>query len=201
EPGIPMSQASSSPRADAIYRMGPETLTAEASAIVTGPVARYAKQVTQQTQPGPDGVPLQWVVTGQVERPQVLKAPAPPAPLSFPRAERAMFMPPDGSALHWEATYGDLAAGDQVVLFFGDGDPKRIRRVVPSGNGERDLASLVREVVAIQAAAPAEQVKRWLAYVNNAPSEEGRKAALRSLIVIPVDWDKLEPAVDKLLRA
>src|SRR5262249_40015362 len=40
-----------------------------------------------------------------------------------------------------------------------------------------------------------------LAYVNNAPSEEGRKAALRSLIVIPVDWDKLEPAVDKLLRA
>lgn len=191
----------SSFHADAIYRQGPETLAAAATTIAFGPIAGYSKQVESRSGDGPDAIPTRWTVIGRIERPVVLKGQAPAGSVAFSRPEHSIFLPPDGSAFPWEADYGEIAPDDNVVLFFGPGARGRGPRAVPSGDGDRDLIGLVRDVVRIQATVGAQaRADQWLAYLGSAPTDERRKAALRSLVAIPIDWARFEPVLRDLLR-
>ena len=184
-------------RADEIYRTGPEVLTAQSSTILTGPVSSYSKQVLTTSQPaGPDAVPLTWVVHGRLENPGVLKGAA-RGPVSFSRNEHSVFIPADRNQEAWEKQYGDLGPDDQVVLFLS-GDPKSPQiKALPSGMGERDLAAIVRDFVAIQAMEPQAKEAAWLAYLERSHTDEGRQAALRSLLRAKIDWNRLGPALNR----
>lgn len=198
------SSALDTQRADAIYRHGPETLAARAHAIYAGPIARYSKQVTEMSQPGPDGFPLKWVVSGRIEQPAVLKG-APPAGgmAPFIRAEQSGMLPQPPLLAAWERELGDLQPGGEVLLFF-QGDPaKPSLTVLPAQAGEAGLAARVREFVALQAQAdPARRSAAWLAYLQSTPHDEGRKAALRALLAAPTpDWTALQGALQAVLAA
>ncbi|MGH9631057.1 MAG: hypothetical protein ACRD7E_22345 [Bryobacteraceae bacterium] len=191
-----------SQHADEIYRTGQETLIGESAAIVAGPVSNYSKDVVSQSQPGPDGVPLKWVVSGRVENPQLLKGQGRPGPVDFSRPEQSMLVPKDPSKPHWEDVYGELGSGDRVVLFLGPEPASNVLAVVPSGTGERDFIGLVKDIVALQSIPDqGARVKRWIAYMDGASADEGRKAALRSLVAVPVAWEQMRPALENMLGA
>jgi hypothetical protein len=80
------------------------------------------------------------------------------------------------------------------------GWPLTVTKALPSGTGERDLAALIKDIVAVQALAqPSQQESAWLAYLERARVDEGRKAALRSLLQLGTDWNRLGPALDRFL--
>jgi hypothetical protein len=187
--------------ADIIYRAGPETQIAAAAAVVAGPVSDYSKRVTEATEPVADAIELRWVASGRVASPQVLKGKLAPAPLTFNRVEASMLVDPEPSQLPWEAAYGDVTPGGRVVLFLEKVEPPTVARAVPSGGGEQDLVGLVKDVVAIHAIASAgDRQKQWLAYLNSSPTDEGRKAAWRTLVAEPIAWPDLEPIVGPFLK-
>lgn len=196
------SSALDTQRADAIYRFGPETLAARAHAIYAGPIARYSKQVTEMSQPGPDGFPLKWVASGRIEQPAVLKGTPPAGGMApFIRAEQSGMLPQPPQVAAWERELGDLQPGGDVLLFF-QGDPvKPSLTVLPAQAGEAGLAARVREFVAIQADLdPARRNAAWLAYLQSTPHDEGRKAALRALLATPApDWLALHSALQAVL--
>jgi hypothetical protein len=67
------------------------------------------------------------------------------------RKEHSVFVPAERDREKWEEQYGNLHPAEQAVVFIG-GDPQSPRIVaVPSGGGKRDLASLVSDIVSIQA--------------------------------------------------
>ena len=86
--------------ADAVYRAGLETVVSQSPTILAGPVTHYSKRVVSESAPGPDAIPLKWVVTARVEHPQVLKGSHAAKPVVFSRAEQSMMIPPNLLALH-----------------------------------------------------------------------------------------------------
>ena len=195
-------------RADHIYRMGPETLTAHSFAVYAGPVARYSKQVTEPSPPEPGAVPLTWVVSGRLEQPEVLKGQPPRAgAVPFIRQEQTDEIPPRRAVASWERALGHLQAGADAVLFF-EGDPsKPVLTVLPDSRSNRaadpGLAALVRDIVGIQSRpGEAAQISAWLAYLRTARSDDARQAALRSLVASKsTDWPLLQPALQTLLAS
>jgi hypothetical protein len=193
--------AAVSHRADEIYRTGPETLIAQSSTIVSGPVSKHSRNVESRSQGGADSIPLKWVVSGVLEKPHVLKGQAPSGGIRFSRSEQSIVLPKDPSTADWEAVYGELASDGQVVIFLGGTSPVSILKVLPSGADEQNLIGLVEDVVKVQAVAdPSQQVKRWLSYLKGAPSAEGQKAALRSFIAEGGEWTELDPVLDQCLN-
>jgi hypothetical protein len=198
--GIMALTSVASHRADEIFKTGPETLIAQASTILAGPISNYSKHVVLLSQPESEGVALKWVISGQLENPRVLKGQAPPGAIKFSRSEQSMFLPKDPSTADWEAVYGELALNDQVVLFLADTSSESILKVLPSGDGERDLVTLINDIVSLQIIDNLEQRKRqWLFYLGHARHDEGRRAALRTLIHTPVEWTALEPILEQLM--
>lgn len=187
-------------RADQIYRTGPETLIAESSAVVAGPATDYSRRVISMSQPESDGFPLKWIADGQIRQPQVLKGQPKLTVFRFSRPEQSLFIMEDSSDLYWEEIYGELRSGEQAVLFIDGETEKSILKVVPSGKGEQDLIALVKDIVKIQALQQADdQTENWLQYLRSSSSDEGRKAALRSLVNTSVEWAKLAPELNRLL--
>ena len=197
-----MIQATAVPhRADEIYRTGPETLIAQSSTILSGPVSKYSRNVESRSQGGADSIPLKWVVSGILEQPHVLKGQAPSEAIRFSRSEQSIISPRDPSIADWEAVFGELASDCQVVIFLGRTSPASILKVLPSGADEQNLIGLVTDIVQIQAGADAsERVRRWLSYLKSAPSDEGRKAALRSYIAEGGEWTELDPVLAGILK-
>lgn len=185
-------------RAEEIYTAGPETLTASVAQILAGPIAEFSKRILSASEPaGPDAIPLKWVVKGRVESPKALKG-AEQGPIAFTRAENSIFISDEIDVPSWELGYGDLQQSGQVVLFVG-GDPANpVIQAIPSGAGESDLASLVRDIVAIQANPDAEQ-DAWLSYVSLARQDHGREAALRSLVRLKANWKRTQPVLEMLM--
>jgi hypothetical protein len=190
-------------RADQIFRTGPETLVAEASTIVAGPVTDYSRKVLSMSQPESDGFPLKWVASGQIGPAQLLKGQSVPASLRFSRTEHSPFVPPDGSTLYWEDAYGELQSGEPAVLFVSGGAQGSVFKVIPSGSSNgQDFISLVKDIVRIQDLRQEGDSKdRWLQYLRTTSSDEGRKAALRSLVNAPVEWVKLAPELNRLVSS
>lgn len=183
-------------RAEEIFIKGPETLVARSTTIVAGPVSNFSKQVLSTSEPpGPDAMPLKWVIAGHLDNPTVLKGSA-PGSVSFSFQEQSLLLPPARDREPWEDDYGEFQSGDRVVLFGGAG--KFPTTVLPSGSGDRDLISLVRDIVAIQEGKKGEPNEAWLSYLNDAPLEEGRKAALRTLVQEHIEWNRLAPRLDGL---
>jgi hypothetical protein len=186
---------------DDAFVKGPETVVQAASVIVAGPISHGSKQVERYSQPGPNGFPLEWTFTGQLEHPTVLKGERLPEPIQFSKREISVFVPLSDSSPGWERSYGELSPNGRVVLFFGQGQPATMTEAVPSGSGEQDLITLVRDVVAIQAInKPGVQVRRWMDYVKTTLSDQGRKAALRSLVHSDIQWPEFESVVMSLLE-
>jgi hypothetical protein len=137
---------------------------------------------------------MTWVVKGRLESPRALKGTV-RAPVTFSRKEHSVFVPADQNREEWEEQYGNLGPDDQAVVF-ASGDPQSPRiLVVPSGSGDRDLASLVSDVVSIQAMELPAQVDGWLGYLVQTGSDKGREAALRSLLRAQAGWDRLAPVL------
>lgn len=187
-------------RADQIFRTGTETLIAETPTIVAGRVADYSRQTAEPTQPAaPHSIPLRWVVNAEVREPQTLKGRAVTGSRRFSRQEQSMLLPEDQTAYYWEGVYGELQPDGRAVLFIGGGTQKPILRVVPSG-GEQDLVALVKDIVKIQALKrPEERMLGWLEYLRQPASDEGLRAALRSMVKASIEWAKLAPELERLL--
>jgi hypothetical protein len=184
--------------ADQIYTTGPEILAARSSTILTGPIAAYSKRIVSTSEPpGPDAIPLKWVVTGRTDKPTMLKGLL-AKPVAFSRSEQSPVLPIAPECELWELDYGDLLEGDEVVLFLNGEADRPVIKAIPSGVGERGLASLVRDIVAIQSLSNSELQVGWLSYVEQAPLEHGRKAALRALLQMRVDWPRLMPTLKRL---
>ncbi len=187
-------------RADQIYRVGPEDLVAATRTIVAGPVSGYAKDVLKYSQPGPDGFPLEWIASGRIDQPKLVKGDAVSGPIPFSRTERSFFLPVDPEALVWERDFGDLSPTGQVVLFLSDGDPQQAPKALPSGRGEQDLIELVKGIVEIQAIRdPVQQRQAWLGSLTGAHSDEVRRVALRSLVHVGTSWSQMAPPLKVLL--
>jgi hypothetical protein len=186
--------------ADAVYRSGLEKLVSQSSTILAGRVSQYSKQVLSESEPGPNAIPLKWVVTGRIDHPKVLKGVNIPQPVAFSRAEQSVIIPRDPSIPEWELQYSELAPDKNAVLFF-QGDPAAPTvKVLPSGADTPDLISLVADVVRIQALGKGAQQEAWLAYLRNAERVDGVEVASRSLLASEIPWNKLAPSVSQLMR-
>jgi hypothetical protein len=187
-------------RADQVYRTGPEALIAASATILAGPVSNYCKEVLSVTQPpGPDSIPLKWVVSARLESPQVLKGQLPSDPVCFSRSEQLSMTPGDRRRPRWEAIYGVLAPEGRVVLFL-EAAPDAAPRAVPTGHGEQDLVALVRDIVPLQAIEdPGQRANAWLSYLERAQSDQARQAALRCLLQERIDWLRLESVLRYML--
>ena len=185
--------------ADQIYQSGPESLALEATAIVAGPVSGYTKQVISSSR-GTAPIPLTWSISGRIDQVRILKGASIEPGIPFVRQERSLLVPPDTAVPEWYAEYDNLEPGDLAVLFL-TGDPANPQTIpLPSGSGPRDLAGLLSEIVPIQAVQDhAAQTDAWLHYLATARSDQGRKAALRSLVSLNVTWAKLAPTVEFLM--
>ena len=193
---IPIMAATQN-RPDAMYTTGPETAIFEAKTILTGYVSGYARHVLSTSEPsGPDAMALKWIASGRVERPVALKGHA-MGPLSFHRKEQSAWESETPSLPLWELAYDEVQPAGEVVLFFGD-DSTTPTAVVPSEPGELDLVSLVRDAVGIQANSPEAQTAAWLAYIETAKTDSGRKAGLRSLLRANVDWGHMQPVLERM---
>jgi len=182
-----------------IYTRGPESLVQRAGTILAGTVSSYARHVQETSQPpGPGAMPIKWIVRGGIENPRALYGRS-AGPIAFSRTEHSVLISAPDNQEEWEAEYGDLQPNGEAVLFLS-GDPAHPTiKALPSGIGERDLAALVRDIVAIQQLDHPSKESAWLAYLETAPVDEGRRAALRSLVQLEADWDHLGPALDRFL--
>ncbi len=191
--------ATAAGRAEEIYTTGPETLAARVAQIVSGPVSAYSKQVIATSEPpGPSAIPLQWVVTGRVDSPAPLKGPATKA-VSFSKTEPSLALGDPREISSWELDYGQLRPSGQVVLFLSGDPAKPVIKALPSGDGERDLASLLRDIVAIESNPVGEkQMNAWFSYLGSARTDHGREAALRSLVQMKADWKRMRAALEGL---
>lgn len=186
-------------RADEIYTVGPETITARATQIVAGLVSVYSKRVLSTSEPsGPTAIPLKWIVSGRVGNPAQLKGSKVGA-VSFTRAEQSVLVPDTGDRQLWELDYGAVCEGGQVVIFLGTDPANPVLRAVPSASEDLDLASLVRDIVAIQSKPGTAKLDAWLAYLLTAQNDHGREAALRSLVQMDADWKQMRPALDRMM--
>jgi hypothetical protein len=183
-------------RADQIFRIGPETLVAQSSKIVAGQIVAYSREVHRNSGPGPNAMPMEWTAQGHIDHPVVLKGASPPAPIYFSKLERSSLLPSSPIAPSWEMALGELMPGGQAILFFVDRvNPK----VLPAGTGEGDLLVLVKDIVRIQdIRGRDEQIRGWLQYLATAPTSEGQRAALRSLVSLGANWSQVEPALAQL---
>ena len=196
--GVLAAMAHAAGRAEEIYTAGPETLTASVAQILTGPISEYSMRILSASEPpGPDAIPLKWIVTGRVDNPSPLKGEVQRA-IAFSRAETSMFISDEIDVPSWELDYGDLQQSGQVVLFMGGGPSNPVIQAIPSGTGEADLASLVRDIVAIQAN-PGTELDAWLAYLSSARQDHGREAALRSLVKMKANWKRTQPVLESLV--
>ena len=146
---------------------------------------------------GPDAIDLKWTASGRIDLPVLLKGHR-TGPVSFHRKEQSSWESETPSLPSWELDYGEVQPEGEVVLFFGD-DTTTPTAVVPSEAGELDMISLVRDAVAIQAHSPEGQVAGWLAYLESARTDSGRKAGLRSLVRANGDWGRMQPAIERML--
>jgi hypothetical protein len=186
---------------DEMFASGPEMLVAESHAIVAGPVSYYSKEVKEQSQ-GAAPIPVRWVVSGQLEHPETLKGDPPGSSLRVSRQERSPFLPALEPVPAWEAKYGQWQPDDKAVAFLGKKSGE-ILRVLPSGIGERDLISVVRLIVSLQATSQstAAQVTGWRNHLlhDAASSAESKRVALRSLMKLTRNWSDIAPAFRGLI--
>jgi hypothetical protein len=195
--------------ADQIYKSGPEDLVAASRTIVAGPVSGYSREVRKYSQPGPDGFPLEWIASGRIDQPILIKGEAVRGPISFSREERSFFVPVNPEDPVWERDFGSIAPNGQVVLFLSGVESRQPAKALPS-TGEQDLIELVRGTVAIQAISdPIQQRQAWLRFLSSARSDEARRVAMRSLVRTGADWSQmarplqtlfLEPGVSRNIK-
>ena len=188
--------------AAAIFSQGPETLIADCSNIVAGRPARLGKEVTEASG-GPGPIPVAWTISGELVDSVWLKGAADPREAgvrhSFRRPEKALFAVMDSSTPDWELELGSVEQAAMVVLFYRTARAQP--RVLPSPKVGPDLVQLVTDLVRIQSIAEdSARIQALLDYASAAPSSEGRKAALRSLVACHAAWTALQPAWSKLLH-
>lgn len=179
--------------ADEIFTSGPENLVAQSKVIVTGPVVNFSKRVLQSDRAS--GTPLHWEISGEVRQSQVLKGDPPPLPIRFTRAEQALFLDQPETS-YWEGDYLEWQTADHALIFFTGAGTSKEMRVYPSGSGERDLASLVRRVAAIQSIGDAaKRFEAWRTALKSSSAAVEKQAVLRSLMSFRKPWNEILPVL------
>ena len=178
-----------------------EAAVAEAAAIIVGRPQRHGRVVLQWSAE-PSSQPLEWLTTAELHDFRMLKGDAPSVPVRFTRVEGVELFPLPAAMAEWEADFGTLSPDDEAVVFLNQSNPPEATKAVPSGDDERDLATLVAHLVALQQPTdPEQRVTGWLTYLASGPLDEGRRAALRTLVGDDVPWQRLGPVVDRLLQS
>ena len=187
-------------RFDEMFTTGLETMVANSSAIVAGPVLHYSKNIKEHSE-GSDPIPAKWVISGQLERPETLKGDEQIDSLQLTRNEQTPFLPTPVPVPAWESEYSHWQPGDKAVAFLGK-KPDEILLVVPSGTGDRDLITLVRLIVSNNAMDSTEQVNAWKKHLNHGvkPIGESKQIALRSLMKLTTSWSDIEPTSSAVMR-
>ena len=186
-------------KADVTFRTGPGMQVGQAATVLVGRVVGYRQEVTRRSPPV-RGEPAEWKVSGQMANLRLLKGTQPRGPVSFERAESAMWLPARVSPSSWERDYGHLADRGQAVMFLGEGPEPPVLAVVPSGDGELDLAGLVADICRFRALPKSEDKYRaWTDYLAHSKTDEGKRAALRALCYSSAKWERLEGPFGKLL--
>ena len=185
--------------ADITFRTGPGMQVGRAATVLVGRVSGYRQQVTRSSSP-PGGEPEEWTVYGELVSRRVLKGRRPTGPVPFEKAERAPWVSPSMSPSSWERDYGNLAEDGQAVVFLGSGQDPPVLTIVPTGEGERDLAGLVADIIRFRALPKSEdKYQAWTGYLAQSKTDEGKKAALRALCYSTAKWERLEEPIGKLL--
>ncbi len=197
--GMLLLQGGAMNRLDEMFTTGPETLVAKAGAIVSGPVSHYSREVKEESK-GAAPIALRWTVSGQLDKPEVLRGAAPPGAVRFRREERSPFLPVAEPLPLWEQEFAQWQPDDKAIVFYSSAKPPVILKVLPSGTGNRDLISLVRLIVSVPASGhdASAQAEAWRQQLeSNAASLEIKKVALRSLMKLTREWSE----VSRTLRA
>ncbi|MCP4246452.1 MAG: hypothetical protein GY778_05325 [bacterium] len=185
--------------ADMTFRTGPGMQAGQAATVLVGRVSDYRQEVTRQSPPQ-GGEPVEWTVSGRLGDGRVLKGVRPARPVPFERAERAPWLSPGVSPSSWQRSYGNLADKGQAVMFLGKGQEPPVLTVVPTGDGERDLAGLVADIVRFRVLPKSEDKYRaWTGYLAQSRTDEGKRAALRALCYSSAKWERLERPCGMLL--
>ena len=167
--------------------------------MLVGRVSGYQQDVTRQSSPQ-DAEPEEWTVSGELVSRRVLKGRRPAGSVPFERAERAPRLSPIVSPSLWERDYGNLAEDGQAVMFLGSGQDPPVLTIVPTGDGERDLAGLVADIIRFRALPKSEdKYQAWTGYLAQSKTDEGKRAALRALCYSTAKWERLEEPIGKLL--
>lgn len=188
--------------ADEIFTTGPETLIAKSAIVIAGAVSNYRKRVTEYSADS-SAIPLRWITSGEIAYPTVLKGRPLESPVRFTRLEQVVFIPRAEPLSAWARAYGEFQPKDHAVIFLEGSRTPQILMVLPSGEGERDMISLAKDIVKIQVSetSAAQTAVLWRKCLSSAWSDEGRRAALRSLVAIPMDWNEFQPALDELMAS
>jgi hypothetical protein len=183
-------------RADAIYRYGPETATASAVAVVTGRVVDLTRRITATTAGAPTA--MTWTTEGRLVDLRPLKGPLPQGEIAIRRAEQAMFAMTPRAEPSWTLDYGELVEDGAAVAFLARTDPPEVTLVVPSGEGEQDLAGVAASAAKIASLKdPDARHGALLAWLAAGPTVPARQAAIRLLLGERVGWHEVRAALAK----
>ncbi len=186
-------------RADLEFTTGVETEVAKSGAILVGAIKGYQQNVKRFAE-GSTTKPVDWEVTGEIETARSLKGRPPAGPVSFVREERSFMLPALESKLYWEHQYGNLLEAGQAVVFLAEGAEPSVLRIVPTGQGEHDLARLVSDIVRLKSLPSSkEKFQGWTEYLASGETNEGRKVSWRVLCSSGVKWERLKPHFAKEL--
>ncbi len=194
-----MSALDTVSQAQAIFVQGPETVIAAAQTIVAGSPTGLLIHVDKESA-GPVPAPVEWTVSGMLAEPKLLKGDAAPNSISFQRHERDFFAVMDSAMPLWELSLGTTEQAAAQVLFYLTADQTQPSKVLPSPRGGVDFVGMVSDIVRIQSIADAsDRIAAWTDYARSAASNEGRMAALRSLVASQAPWTMLATTWDQLL--
>ncbi len=136
--------------ADVTFPAGPRMQVSRSATVLVGRVSGYRQEVTSRSSPEGGG-PVEWAVSGELVRHRVLKGERLVGPVPFERAERAPWLSAGLSPSSWERSYGNLTDRGQAVMFLGPGPDRPVLTIVPTADGDRDLAGLVADIVRFRA--------------------------------------------------
>ena len=190
-----MVHANEPHRADAIYRMGIETLIEQCDAIVVGKVSKYSREIVSKSKGSEE--PLKWIVHGVQTDTVVLKGDGLFELATISRAEQSLAAPLDPLTQYWEPDLGYLEQNEKCLFFFDGNKPHKI---LPIGKAKPDLLALTESILAIQSVGDQSvRATRWLSLISDSKTDEIRKVALRSFIADKGRWELLGPVLGELL--
>ncbi len=188
-----------SERADAIYRIGPETLLRETSLVAVGKLSKLTKDVTTETEGEP--IPISWTVSGEITKLSSIKGQLRFPNIAIVRKEQAMFAMGSLDEPSWTQDYGELIDGATAIVFVNQSVSNTADLVVPNGSGELNLYQLLKQAEHVASFTDKNTritaVAQWF---NQATTNAEKKAALRMLLHDKAPWPIVSKAIEAIWK-